>query len=122
MTCTDCHAGDPTAITKELAHDNRAAHPIINDDVSKCQECHPEKCDERVGIFAQSAGINTVLVAVPYTPVSAPEDTDVSPIKPQQELSAWIYAWQVLAMVLVAGAALAVYVVQRIRHRVKGKT
>jgi hypothetical protein len=121
MTCTDCHDGDPSAITKELAHANRAAHPVINNDVSKCQECHPEKCDERVGIFAQSAGIHTVLVAVPYTPVFTTENTDVFPVEPQQEPSAWINAWEVLSMVLVAGAALAVYIVHRIRHRTKGK-
>ncbi|RPH58631.1 MAG: hypothetical protein EHM81_09660, partial [Chloroflexi bacterium] len=39
MACVDCHGGDPTALTKESAHFNRAAHPVINDDDKKCYEC-----------------------------------------------------------------------------------
>ncbi|RPJ24039.1 MAG: hypothetical protein EHM33_19105, partial [Chloroflexi bacterium] len=58
MRCVDCHGGDQEAITREAAHFSRAAHPVIDEDVSKCQECHPEECSERVELFDQTAGIS----------------------------------------------------------------
>lgn len=116
MTCTDCHGGNPNAITKELAHANRASHPVINEDVSKCQECHSEKCDERVNMFAQSAGINTVLVAAPYTPALTTENTDVFTVELQQESSIWINAWEFLPIILVAGIAVLIHLLYH-RHQ-----
>ena len=61
--CTDCHGGDPTATDKESAHFDRSAHPVVNGDISKCQECHPGNCEEYVQQFEQLAGINPVIVA-----------------------------------------------------------
>jgi hypothetical protein len=66
MRCVDCHGGDPFAINKEEAHTNRKAHPIINGDISKCQECHPAECNERLVKFETVAGISDVRVALPY--------------------------------------------------------
>ncbi len=65
MSCVDCHGGDPTAVTKETAHFDRNAHPIINDDDKKCYECHPAQAAERVQTFEKVAGVNQVLVAQP---------------------------------------------------------
>lgn len=69
MACVDCHGGDPSGTTEERAHSNRAVHPVINEDISKCQECHPDECTERVAIFDRSAGISQVRVSASYRPV-----------------------------------------------------
>jgi len=61
--CTDCHDGDATATNKDAAHTERSAHPVTNDDTSKCQECHPADCAEYVQKFQAMAGISPVLVA-----------------------------------------------------------
>ena len=74
MACVDCHGGNPATRTKDAAHLNRSPHPVINEDISKCQECHPDECYERVNLFDQSAGIGKVLIAVPYVPVSHSKD------------------------------------------------
>jgi len=122
MLCVDCHGGNPKAITQETAHINRAAHPVINDDVSKCQECHPEKSDERVAIFDQLAGIDKVLVAAPYTPRFTTENPSAVYVQTtQQEPSAWINVWEVIQIVLFISAALMVYIVYRIRRSMKEK-
>ena len=121
MSCTGCHGGNGKAIDKEQAHTNRAAHPIINGDVSRCQQCHPEQCDERVEIFKKEAGIPYILVAAPILPgvqageaalPSAQVDTD-------QQSGSRINLLEILPFVLVAGAGLTIYAVYRIRHRVK---
>lgn len=65
MSCVDCHGGDPTAVTKEAAHFNRNAHPIVNEDNKKCYECHPAQAAERVQTFEKVAGVNQILVAQP---------------------------------------------------------
>lgn len=73
MRCIDCHGGNPDATTKEEAHFNREAHPIINDDNKKCYECHPASAEERTLLFDKLAGINPVIVAEPcITPENAP--------------------------------------------------
>lgn len=68
MACVDSHGGNPNTLNKVLAHTQRATHPIINDDVTMCQQCHPEKCFDRVEFFDQAASISNVLVAAPYPP------------------------------------------------------
>lgn len=62
--CTDCHSGDPAATDKEAAHSGRSAHPVVNGDISKCQECHPTDCDTYIEKFSQVAGIKPVFVAM----------------------------------------------------------
>jgi hypothetical protein len=61
--CSDCHGGDPSATDKDAAHHHRSAHPVVNEDVSTCQQCHPNDCDDYVQKFAQVAGISPVFVA-----------------------------------------------------------
>jgi hypothetical protein len=81
MSCVDCHGGDPLATTADQAHSDRAAHPVINDDISKCQQCHPVECVERTQIFDQNAGISDVLIALPYTPRTNLGDASMMPVK-----------------------------------------
>jgi hypothetical protein len=116
MSCVDCHGGDPSATAKEQAHLDRAAHPVLNEDRSKCQECHPEECAERVKLFDQTAGISQVLVAAPYTPTySIEEDAAVSvgvSRQGQQPGSVLIF-WEIIPLVLLAGLALTIYLIRR---------
>ena len=124
MTCVGCHGGDPTATTKELAHINRAPHPVLNDDVSKCQQCHPEQCDERVALFDQTAGIGEILVAVHYTPANS---TGISKTFPASEQKAkksgsWLNLMEIISVILVGSIALAIYFYFRVRHASKGKS
>jgi hypothetical protein len=117
MTCTQCHGGNPSALTQEEAHTGRAAHPVINEDISKCQECHPEKCYERVELFSQVAGIDEVLVAAPYTPFPLVEESAAVPFQDRQEhQTTWINLLEILPIVLVAGAALIIYGLYALRH------
>jgi hypothetical protein len=118
MRCVDCHGGNPYAFKQEEAHANRMAHPIINEDVSKCQECHPAECDERVVKFESVAGISDVLVAVPYQtrPTLSPElslDTQPSEVV---EYPGWVSAREVLALALIAGLALIIYFIRKTHH------
>jgi hypothetical protein len=121
MTCTDCHGGNAKTLNQDEAHTSRAAHPIINEDVSKCQECHPEECYERVNLFDQEAGVSDVLVAIPITPDRHVEEPVLQPVQvpEEQESSAWINLWELLSIALVAGSALVIYMIYRLRHRMK---
>jgi len=123
MTCVGCHGGDPTATTKELAHINRAPHPVLNDDVSKCQQCHPEQCDERVALFDQTAGIGNVLVAVPYTPADSTGISKTFPVTEQQAEKpvSWFNFIEIVSVILVCSIALAIYFYYRVRLASKGK-
>jgi len=108
MTCVDCHGGDSTTMTKKLAHANRAAHPVINDDVSKCQQCHPEQCTERVEIFNKTAGISNVLVAAPYTPITGQQT---------EEPPAWFNALELISIPLIISIAFVLYIIYRNRQK-----
>jgi len=108
MACVDCHGGNPNTLVKAEAHINRAQHPVINDDISKCQECHPAQCDERVEIFEQTAGISNVLVAVPFTPSHSTEQDGFIPVtSAQQEPVYLVTFWEMVPLILVAGFAIA---------------
>jgi len=115
MTCVDCHGGDPTATTKEKAHAKRAAHPIVNENITKCQECHPEKGVERVQIFREVAGLSPVIVAAAYVPVLVTESSMAPGL--DQKQPATILLWQEgLALgILVALVLLAVFITKS-RH------
>jgi len=114
MTCVDCHGGAPNTLEKDLAHIQRAAHPVINEDVAKCQQCHPEECYDRVALFDASAGISRILVAAPYTPSYS---TGFVPAeKTRQEPEVLLVIWEVIPLVLTAGLALTIYIVLRRRH------
>jgi len=118
MPCVDCHGGDPSIFKQEDAHANREPHPIINEDISKCQECHPAECDERVVKFDSVAGISDVLVAAPYQPkptllLEQPLDTQTSEVV---EYPGWVSAREILTLALIAGLALIIYFVRKIHH------
>lgn len=119
MTCTGCHGGNPTSLNQEEAHTNRAAHPVINEDISKCRQCHPEECYERVDIFKQEAGLSNVLVAVPYAPAHAAGGPVLQPVQvPQEQPSdSWINLLDALPILILAGSALLVHGVYRFHHR-----
>lgn len=112
MACVDCHGGDPTALTKEAAHFNRAAHPVINDDDKKCYECHPAEANSRLDKFRQVAGIKEVKTAVAYTPASAPVSTGFPESKPEE----WVLGMEARSLFLVAGLALVAFIAFKIRH------
>lgn len=115
MACADCHGGNPDTLDKDLAHARRAAHPVINDDVSKCRQCHPEECSDRVAFFDRSAGISDVLVAAPYTPSYS---TDTAPAWEIQQGSRNLLAiWEFIPLLLVTGLALGIYLVLHKRHK-----
>jgi hypothetical protein len=119
MRCVDCHSGDPEAVTQEKAHSNRAAHPVINADISKCQECHPEECDERVEFFDQTAGISQVRVAAPYTPIHSTEMTanETADIPGQEQSNGLHPFWEIIPLVVIAGLALIIYMIHHTFHK-----
>ncbi len=83
MSCVDCHGGDPTAVTKEAAHFDRSAHPIINEDDKKCYECHPAEAAERVQTFETLAGVSEVRVAQPCDVEVQAQISSEAPAKPR---------------------------------------
>jgi hypothetical protein len=114
MTCVGCHGGNPSALTKELAHANRSAHPIINDNTSKCTECHQEQCSERVKIFGQEAGISLVMVSQPYKPAYTIAETQSIPVTGNQKSSEWVPAVAGILFILAVGLAVTIYTLYRI--------
>lgn len=121
MRCVDCHGGNPSALTQAEAHADRKAHPILNEDISKCQECHPEECSERVTKFDQVAGISAVLVAVPYQPKpNLPIEEVQAPLVTEPvSHPAWISFIEVIALILITGLALVIYFVHKAHHNLK---
>jgi hypothetical protein len=117
MTCTGCHGGDPSAITKEAAHINRAAHPIINENTSKCSECHPEQSSERVEIFAREAGISRVMVSQPYKPAYIVAETQPIPVTGNAPNSNWIPAVAGVLSIFIVGLVSVVYILFRVYRR-----
>lgn len=67
MHCVDCHGGNPYAITKEAAHYDRSAHPVVGEDVSRCYVCHLDEADQRAAIFDEVAGLDIVHFACKQT-------------------------------------------------------
>jgi len=119
MRCVDCHGGDPEAITQETAHSNRAVHPVINEDVSKCQECHPEECNERVAFFDQTAGISQIRVAAPYTPIHSTDNiANVADAAQTEEQPGGLFMfWEIIPLAIIAGLALVNYLIHRAHHQ-----
>jgi hypothetical protein len=112
MACVDCHGGNPTALTKESAHFNRAAHPVINDDDKKCYQCHPSQAETRLETFRAVAGIPELLVALPCPPASVP----VTGGFPDSEPEEWVLGLEALTLFIVAGLALVIFIAHKIRH------
>lgn len=112
MTCVDCHGGDPTALSQEAAHFNRAAHPVVNEDDKKCYQCHPSQAEARLDIFRATAGIPELLVAAPCLPANTPFTSGF----PNSEPEEWVLGLEALTLFIVAGLALVVFIAYKIRH------
>jgi len=118
MPCVACHGGDPTATTQETAHYDRSAHPVVNEDISRCQECHvdSDECCECVSKFNEVAGINQVKMISPAPDFSPSGYTPGLPTVEEQEPVNWLLLLEILPLVLIAGLALTIYIVYRVRH------
>jgi hypothetical protein len=116
MRCVDCHGGNPEATTQETAHYDRSAHPVVNEDISKCQECHPAQCDERVAIFSEVAGISSVKLSSPVPVLSAPDLTSSLPAVEESEPVNWLLMLKILPFFVIAGVALTICIIQKVRH------
>lgn len=112
MACVDCHGGNPNALTKEEAHYNRAAHPVINDDDKKCYECHPAQAEERVLEFGQVAGIKEIKVAIPCEPASKSSEIEF-PVSKSASIPLSIPA---IALFTVVGLMAAVFIAFKLRN------
>ncbi len=112
MSCVDCHGGDPTALTKEVAHFDRAAHPVIEAEDKKCYECHPSQAEARLDKFRQVAGISEIALVVPCDPANLP----VTARFPQSEPEKWTPSAPAISLFLVVALMLVVYLVYKIRH------
>jgi hypothetical protein len=116
MTCVGCHGGNPQAVTQEAAHAKRAAYPAVNENISKCQECHPKQASERVALFSQVAGIGFVKVSLPYRPAIA-AGTGIIPVTAQENKNPWVLFLEIASLILLAGLTLTAYFVYKIRHK-----
>jgi len=118
MPCVACHGGDPAATTQEGAHYDRSAHPIVNEDISRCQECHtdPDECCECVSKFEQVAGIKQVKLVSPVPVSNVPDLTGALPIVEEQEPITWLSILEILPLVLIAGLALTIFITYKVRH------
>jgi hypothetical protein len=121
MRCVDCHGGDPSSPIEEVAHASREAHPVVNEDLSRCEKCHTADCDERVAKFDRVAGISNVLVSIPYQPEPIVNSEQPQPTQPSEPLKypGWISAMEVMAPIVIAGLVLVIYL---IHHRRENKT
>ena len=124
MECVDCHGGDSSSFKKEAAHASRKAHPIINDDVSKCQECHPGECTELVEIFDQRAGISQVQVAAPYRPVFSTGNitnatADVA--QHRETPGGQLMFWEIIPLAFIVALALAIYLTRYLHHNQRNR-
>ena len=118
MPCVACHGGDPTATTQESAHYDRSAHPIVNEDISRCQECHvdDDECCECITKFDSAAGLSQVNLVSPASVSSVPDSTLGLPAVEEPEPVKWILILEILPLVILAGVALTIYIMHQIRH------
>ena len=102
MQCAGCHGGDPTAITKEAAHQHRTAHPIINGDTTTCRQCHVENCAERVSEFDAIAGISpVVLVSKPIVGPAPAASSVATPMPQAAEEVTPVWNWPVVLVIAI---------------------
>jgi cytochrome c553 len=67
--CVDCHAGNPEAFEEKAAHAGLVAYPILNGDISRCENCHEQDAQAHVDTFAALAGYSqNVFVAEQVQP------------------------------------------------------
>ena len=118
MPCVACHGGDPTATTQEGAHYDRSAHPIIEGDISRCQECHvdSDECCECVSKFDKVAGIKQVKQASPIPVSNASDSIPGLPEIEEQESVDSLAILEILPLVVIVGLALIFYIAHKVRH------
>jgi hypothetical protein len=118
MPCVYCHGGDPTATTQEMAHYDRSAHPIVNEDISRCQECHvdPDECCECVTKFKDVAGLKQVKLVSPAPLTTAPDTAPGLPAVEAQGPVDWPLILDILPFLVVASLALTIYILYKVRH------
>lgn len=102
MTCVDCHGGDPAAVTQEAAHLFRNPHPVVGEETTRCQLCHPDESNERVAIFDQKAGISDILVIPSFDVATVAQ---AATIEAEIEPVVRVNFWRVLPLlVLIIGS------------------
>jgi len=118
MPCVACHGGDPTATTQESAHYDRSAHPIINEDISRCQECHtdPDECCECITKFNEVAGIEQVKLVSPAPGFSASDQIPGLPAVEAEEPVNWLLILEILPLVVITSLGLLIYIAHKVRH------
>lgn len=90
MTCVTCHGGDPTALTKEAAHAVREPHPVVGEDLHRCQVCHPDECVERAAIFDQKAGISDILIVPTFDVATVAQAATIeTAVEPVEKANFW---------------------------------
>jgi len=116
MQCVDCHAGDPEAISQESAHKAYIKYPVVNQDDSKCYQCHPEQAKARVEKFRQVAGIHNVIVASSYQPVSlrtrSDSNQDIQAHSDELFSKPWTFTLVVVAALVLTG--LIIYIIRHV--------
>ena len=115
MHCVDCHAGDAQAVTQEAAHKDYIQFPVVNQDDSRCYQCHPELAKARVEKFRQVAGIPTIIVASSYQPVSITRPS-VSNLENQAESNESVFNVGIFSLILVAGLVITSLIIYMLRH------
>lgn len=118
MPCVACHGGDPTATTQESAHYDRSAHPIVNGDISRCQECHADEdeCCECVSKFDQVAGLKEVKLSAPVAAPHASNQAPGLPVAEKHEPVNWLLLFEVLTIIVVLSLALTIYSAHVVRQ------
>ncbi len=96
--CVDCHDGNPATMEKIASHEGLIAYPVINDDMSKCQQCHLQDYAAHVQKFDQIAGISPVIyVAEPYKPIPSKLAVSEQPVIGATQP----YIWQLIGIALL---------------------
>ena len=118
MPCVACHGGDPTATTQEGAHYDRSAHPVVNGDISRCQECHtnPDECCECVAKFEEVAGIKQVKLVSPASDFNASDQIPDLPVIETREPVNWVLILEILPLVVLIVLTVTLYAVRKARQ------
>jgi len=114
MRCVDCHGGNPAATTKETAHYDRSAHPVIGEDISRCETCHID-CAERLTVLDEKVGISEVKEAtyIPASDMSNP--TGNLPAEEPYPIN-WALVFDIVPLVILGMAAVTIYLLKKVRH------
>jgi hypothetical protein len=91
--CVACHDGNATTLDKTSAHAGMDAHPLRNNDNSRCQSCHEENTPAYVNKFIQIAGVRQIHYVTEaeyhFTPQTV--STGFSAIAEEKENPSWLF-------------------------------